>query len=137
MTCGGARGAGRGGGGGDRWPVALGGALGPGDSVSAEGLKGGTTVFGDPKTAFLRAGSDALPTLLHTHQPLDLVIIMLGTNDIMVAEVSARAATRGMARLVQIIRTKNRTRHFSPPLMERIFSINTELNGLILSCQVS
>ena len=89
----------------DRWPMALQIGLGHEYEVIPEGLNGRTTVFGDPKTSFLRAGSDALPTLLHTHQPLDLVIIMLGINDIMVAERSARAATRGMARLVEIIRT--------------------------------
>ncbi len=88
----------------DRWPVALQAALGDGHTVIAEGLNGRTTVFGDPKTGFLRAGCDALPTLLHSHQPLDLVIVLLGLNDIMVAEHSARAATRGMARLIEIIR---------------------------------
>jgi lysophospholipase L1-like esterase len=89
----------------DRWPMALQIGLGHEYEVIPEGLNGRTTVFGDPITSFLRAGSDALPTLLHTHQPLDLVIVMLGVNDIMVAERSARAATRGMARLVEIIRT--------------------------------
>lgn len=89
----------------DRWPMALQIGLGHDYEVIPEGLNGRTTVFGDPKTSFLRAGADALPTLLHTHQPLDLVIIMLGLNDIMVAERSARAATRGVQRLVEIIRT--------------------------------
>ncbi len=89
----------------DRWPMALQIGLGHEYEVISEGLNGRTTVFGDPKASYLRAGSDALPTLLHTHQPLDLVIIMLGLNDIMVAERSARAATRGLARLIEIIRT--------------------------------
>lgn len=88
----------------DRWPVALQQALGPDYDVIAEGLNGRTTVFGDPQAVHLRAGCDVLPTLLHSHQPLDLVVIMLGTNDVMVAEKSSRAATRGMARLVEIIR---------------------------------
>ena len=78
--------------------------LGDGFDVIAEGLNGRTTVFGDPKASYLRAGCDALPTLLHSHQPLDLVVIMLGSNDIMVAERSARAAARGMTRLVEITR---------------------------------
>lgn len=89
----------------DRWPMALQIGLGHDYEIFAEGLNGRTTVFGDPKASYLRAGSDALATLLHSHQPLDLVILMLGLNDIMVAERSARAATRGMARLIEIIRT--------------------------------
>lgn len=89
----------------DRWPVVMGAALGAGYEVIAEGLNGRSTVFGDPKAVYARAGSEVLPTLLHSHQPLDLVIVMLGTNDIMVAEKSARAAGRGVARLVEIIRS--------------------------------
>ena len=88
----------------DRWPVVLQAGLGAQFQVIAEGLNGRTTVFASPVASYLRAGCDVLPTLLHTHQPLDMVIIMLGTNDIMVSEMSARAATRGMARLVEIIR---------------------------------
>lgn len=88
----------------DRWPVALQAGLGDTFHVVAEGLNGRTTVFGDPKASYLRAGCDALPTLLHSHQPLDLVAVMLGLNDIMVAECSARAAARGLKRLVEMIR---------------------------------
>lgn len=88
----------------DRWPVVLQAGLGPNVQVIAEGLNGRTTVFTSPVASYMRAGCDVLPTLLHSHQPLDLVVVMLGTNDIMVSEMSARAATRGMARLVEIIR---------------------------------
>jgi lysophospholipase L1-like esterase len=48
--------------------------------VIEEGLPGRTTVFDDPITAF-RKGAGFLSALLETHIPLDLLIIMLGTND--------------------------------------------------------
>lgn len=48
--------------------------------VITEGLRGRCTVFSDPFVPY-RQGSTALPMLLDTHSPLDLVIIALGTND--------------------------------------------------------
>lgn len=48
--------------------------------IIEEGLCGRTTVFDDP-LRFGRRGSQMLPVLLETHNPLDLVIVMLGTND--------------------------------------------------------
>ena len=46
----------------------------------------------------------ALPILLSTHQPLDLVIIMLGTNDIKYANrCRAFDASMGMTRLIEIV----------------------------------
>ena len=46
-----------------------------------------------------------LPTLLESHSPLDLVIIMLGTNDLKpFFGRTAQEAGNGMRRLVQIIR---------------------------------
>ena len=88
----------------NRWPMALQDGLGPDVDVIPDGLNGRTTVFGDPMASHMRAGAQTLPTTLHTHQPLDLVILMLGLNDVMVAEKSARSAHRGMTRLVEIIR---------------------------------
>lgn len=48
--------------------------------VIEEGLNGRTTVFDDPMMPG-RNGMRALPGVLQTHIPLDLVILMLGTND--------------------------------------------------------
>lgn len=63
-----------------RWPGILSSLLGTGWHVIEEGLNGRTTVFNDPLERH-RRGSDALEMLLESHAPLDLVIIMLGTND--------------------------------------------------------
>ncbi len=89
----------------DLWPTVLGQALGPAHRVIAEGMNGRTTVFASPLASGLRSGAEVLPTLLNSHAPLDLVILMLGTNDVMVSEMSARAAARGMDRVAEIVRS--------------------------------
>ncbi|WP_313601148.1 SGNH/GDSL hydrolase family protein [Rhizobium sp.] len=89
----------------DRWPSVLGAALGSGVSVIAEGLNGRTTGYDDHLADCDRNGVKNLPTALHTHQPLDLVVIMLGTNDMKPAIAgTAHAARAGMQRLVGLIR---------------------------------
>lgn len=63
-----------------RWPGVLADALGADVTVLEEGLSGRTTTADDPTDPRLN-GAAALPALLATHMPLDLVVIMLGTND--------------------------------------------------------
>ena len=62
-----------------RWTGLLTSAL-PDVNVIEEGLCGRTTVFED---AFRpgRKGLDSLPGILESHQPIDTVLLMLGTND--------------------------------------------------------
>ncbi len=91
----------------DRWPTVLGNVIGA-DKVHivAEGLGGRTTAFDDFTSAANLNGVKILPTILATHQPLDCVIIMLGTNDMKpYLSGNAMAASRGMKRLVQIVQT--------------------------------
>lgn len=64
-----------------RWPVVLGRELGPDYEVIAEGLCGRTTVWEDPVEGD-RNGLRHLVPCLESHKPLDVVIIMLGTNDL-------------------------------------------------------
>jgi len=74
-------------------------------SVIAEGLNGRTTGYDDHLADCDRNGVKNLPTVLHTHQPLDLVVIMLGTNDMKPAIAgTAHAARAGIQRLVGLIR---------------------------------
>ena len=76
-----------------RWPNVLAAGLHGKARVIEEGHNGRTTVFDDPTTLDDRNGAKALPMLLSTHTPLDLVIIMLGTNDIKFAtNASTKAA---------------------------------------------
>lgn len=66
-----------------RWTGVLAGLLGSGHTVIEEGLNSRTTVWDDP----VRGGSNKngrayLTPCLESHRPLDLVILMLGTNDL-------------------------------------------------------
>lgn len=65
----------------ERWPCILQERLGNAFSVKEEGIGGRTTVWDDP-LAPNRNGLKALPMLLDSHSPLDLVIVMLGINDL-------------------------------------------------------
>jgi lysophospholipase L1-like esterase len=65
----------------ERWPGVLRQALGEGYLVIEEGLNGRTTNWDDPIEGY-KSGKEYLIPCLETHQPLDLVIIMLGTNDL-------------------------------------------------------
>jgi lysophospholipase L1-like esterase len=88
----------------DRWPGALEAKLGGQARVIAEGLGGRTTVHDDWFTSADRNGARVLPTLLHSHAPLDMVIIMLGTNDLKpFLGRTAMEASKGMARLIEIV----------------------------------
>lgn len=90
----------------DRWPSVLEAGLGGQAHVIAEGLNGRTTASDDFTSAADRNGARVLPTLLDSHQPLDLVVIMLGSNDIKTFVTgSAFAAASGMKRLAEIART--------------------------------
>ena len=66
---------------GTRWPGVLASVLGPGFRVVEEGLNGRTTAFEDSLEEG-RNGKRLLPVLLRTHAPIDLIVIMLGTNDV-------------------------------------------------------
>jgi len=65
----------------ERWPGILRSELGDGHHIIEEGLSGRTTVHDDPFDPS-RNGRTYLPPCLASHAPLDLVIIMLGTNDL-------------------------------------------------------
>lgn len=90
----------------DRWPSVLQATLGERAIVVAEGLNGRTTTFDDHAGLAERNGARTLPTLLASHAPLHLVIIMLGSND-MKPWIAGRAivAAKGVRRLIEIVRT--------------------------------
>jgi len=64
----------------ERWTCRLGKLLGEDYLVSEEGLSGRTTVFSDPIHEGLNGLSVIYP-ILKSHEFVDLLIIMLGTND--------------------------------------------------------
>lgn len=111
-----------------RWPSVLANGLNMPVQMTAEGLNGRTTVFDDYSAASERNGAKLLPSILATHEPLDLVIIMLGTND-MRPHICGNAAgsAAGIGRLISIVKTfPYKANHkvpeilvVSPPLAER------------------
>lgn len=85
----------------ERYPCLLEKYLGPSYYVKEEGLSGRTTSFDDPLFEGLNGFSCIYPCLL-THEPVDLLIIMLGTNDVK-ERFGATAANigKGLERLTQ------------------------------------
>ncbi len=85
----------------ERWTCLLQEGLGTDYLVIEEGLSGRTTVFTDP----LHEGMDALGVLyalLKSHEPIDLLVVMLGTNDTKERfNASARCIALGMERLAR------------------------------------
>ena len=65
-----------------RWPGVLAAELGTGYRIIEEGLPGRTTVHDDPIEGTHMNGLTALPMLVGSHSPLDVVVLMLGTNDL-------------------------------------------------------
>ncbi len=64
-----------------RWTGVLQAKLGPEYKVIEEGLNGRTTNIDDTIEED-RNGRRHLPSLLESHRPFDLIVIMLGTNDL-------------------------------------------------------
>lgn len=64
-----------------RWPMRMAELLGGDYAVIEEGFNGRTCVFDDPVEGGFKSGVSYLPPCLMTHNPLDAVVIMLGTND--------------------------------------------------------
>ena len=65
-----------------RWPGVMAADLGPDWVLIEEALPGRTTVHDDPIEGRHRNGLSALPMVLGSHRPIDLVIVKLGTNDL-------------------------------------------------------
>ncbi|HEY9595908.1 MAG TPA: SGNH/GDSL hydrolase family protein [Spirochaetia bacterium] len=82
-----------------RWTGVLQTALGSGFFVIEEGLNGRTTVWEDPIEGDKVGKRHLLPCLL-SHAPLDLVVLLLGTNDL---KKRYSAATTDIAQGVEVL----------------------------------
>jgi lysophospholipase L1-like esterase len=88
-----------------RWTGVLQRSLGNSFSVIEEGLNSRTTVIDDPLNEY-RNGKKYLIPCLHSHTPLDIVVIMLGSNDLKVRfSMTATDIAYGVEILVNIVRT--------------------------------
>lgn len=89
-----------------RWPSVMAKVLGVGFEVIAEGLPGRTSLHDDPIEGAHRNGLSVLPAVMESHRPLDLVILMLGTNDLKQRfSVGAGDIALSLGRLIEAIKT--------------------------------
>jgi lysophospholipase L1-like esterase len=101
-----------------RWTGVLSALLGSEYAVIEEGLNGRTTVFDDP-IEIAKNGETYLTPCLDSHAPIDLVIIMLGTNDLKIRfSVCAMDIAGGMEKLIRIIKaSESGVDHMSPKIL--------------------
>lgn len=119
----------------ERFPCLLDQYLGPSYFVKEEGLSGRTTVFDDPLFEGL-SGLSVIYQCLLTHEPVDLLIIMLGTNDVKERfRANPSNIAKGLERLTQkAIDTKEAWRDkpnillIAPPPIEEGYE-NTSVAG--------
>jgi lysophospholipase L1-like esterase len=98
-----------------RWTGVLARELGQRFHVIEEGQNGRTTVHDDP-FALVRNAKAVLPAILESHKPLDLVVLMLGTNDLKnVFGVSPSEIAVGAKILAQTILTSDSGLAAKPP----------------------
>lgn len=94
------------------WTTILSQKLGDQYTVLAEGEVGRMTKYGWEDSAYLN-GVGELPVVIGTHFPLDIVILMLGTNDCLRNDlygISADDIQDGMEQLINI--TNDRCQYF-------------------------
>ncbi|RYH06990.1 SGNH/GDSL hydrolase family protein [Tropicimonas sp. IMCC6043] len=99
-----------------RWPGVLATELGPGWHVIEEGHPGRTTVHDDPIDGAHKNGLTMLPALLESHRPIDLVLVMLGTNDLKARfSVPPEDIARSVERLARMVQASNAGPNGQPP----------------------
>ncbi len=122
-----------------RWTTAMANILGDNYDIVVEGLSGRTTNIDDPNRPTLN-GAPYLRSALASHEPLDLVIIMLGTNDTKAyLKRTPYEIGLGMGELINIVQEHpiewNRTRYEAPqvlvisppPVAEKVDPLITDL----------
>lgn len=90
-----------------RWPTVMQTTLGPDWAVIEEGLPGRTTCLPDPVMGAHMDGQTGLRIALESHGPIDLLVIMLGTNDLQIHHRSSiEQIVGGLACLLAIARSE-------------------------------
>jgi lysophospholipase L1-like esterase len=86
----------------ERWPGVMRALLGSDWRVIEEGLPGRTTVHDDPVEGVEKNGLTYLKPCLGSHKPIDVLAIMLGTNDLKARfGLPASDIARGVERLCE------------------------------------
>ncbi|MEM8731934.1 MAG: GDSL-type esterase/lipase family protein, partial [Pseudomonadota bacterium] len=107
-----------------RWPRIMAAGLGAGWHLVEEGHPGRTTVHDDPIEGAHRNGSRVLLSVLESHHPVDVLVLMLGTNDSKQRFALGRVdIALGAGRLVDMALASGRVRNIllvaPPPVQER------------------
>ena len=86
-----------------RWPGCMARLLGDDYEVIEEGCNGRTTVFDDPLEGW-KNGMDYLRPCLNTHKPIDMILMMLGSNDLKeVFHAAPQEIAEGAEALVKVM----------------------------------
>jgi len=98
-----------------RWTGVLRLLMGDGYEIIEEGLNGRTTVWDDPFGDH-KNGKTYLPPCLESHSELDLVIIMLGTNDLKAHfNLTPADVAQGLKALYTIVKSSGAGRQGAAP----------------------
>lgn len=90
-----------------RWPGVLNGLLGDRFEVINEGKNGRTVAFDDPYNEGCNGMNDIVPSM-ENNEPLDLIIIMLGTNDLKVYfDATPQMIADNLKEMCELIRQKS------------------------------
>lgn len=109
-----------------RWTSLLQRLLGPSYVVVEAGLNSRTTDLDDPE-ALGKNGLKALPGVLKKNAPLDLIVLLLGTNDLKAKyDRSAERVAQGVDNLVQCI-----FENFSPENRPRLLILSPPIPKLL------
>lgn len=88
-----------------RWAQIMGRSLGQPVEIIEEGLSGRTTVFDDPIEGLHKNGARTLIPVIESHAPMDVLIMMLGTNDFKDQfSITSFNSARGMLTLIQMVK---------------------------------
>ncbi len=101
-----------------RYPGRLQDLLGDEYAIVEEGCNGRTTIHDDPIDGW-KNGLDYLKPCLHSHRPIDIVILMLGSNDLKdTFHLTAAKIADGVGTLVDVIREYSEERQgFIPKIV--------------------
>lgn len=98
-----------------RWPGILQEMLGPDYDVVEEGCNGRTTIYPQPDEPW-KEGLHYLKPCINSHKPVDIFIMMLGTNDLKhTYNASAEDIAGGAERLVQEVINFTQDKEFQTP----------------------
>lgn len=94
------------------WPKVMAAELGPDWDVVTDALPGRLTVHDDSVEGGMRNGLTVLQSALYAHGPVDLFIVMLGTNDLKNQfSVTGLEISRSVGRLIEFAKTSGMTNH--------------------------